>query len=139
MITSYKQLLEETLAKFEKATMLNRLGQRSHVASLCLYAPIARGAVGCAIGCHLQLEDAEEIDALASEATGIRSVYYPNQNIFDKIFDVEAIGIENMLLLQEMHDTAFDLDDFRIALRIAITAEDRLLAHEERLTNENFS
>lgn len=134
MITSYKQLLEETLAKFEKATMLNRFGVNDELPegkTLCLYAPIAKGAIGCAIGCHLQLKDAVWIDTGATGATGIRSIYYPYQNIFDKIFDVEAIGVENMLLLQEMHDTAFDLDDFRISLRLAIAAEDRLLAHTE--------
>lgn len=125
MITSYKQLLEETLAKYEQATALNRIeGNDSRIPGkpVCFYAAIKDGAVGCAIGCHLDLGDAEGLDEYNDGPTGIQFVARRFPDIINATFDVGAIGLGNMQTLQRTHDGAANLDNFRNQLRTAIAA-----------------
>lgn len=109
MITTYLQLLEQTLAKFSTAKKLNTDGHH------CLYRPIP-GSVGCAIGCHLDPAKALKIDRLH----GHKGIAYLLTNgasmareILGEVFDYEHIDVTEMNILQMAHDQAADVDSFR--------------------------
>lgn len=118
MITTYKQLLEKTLEEYESATVLSRTNGK------CTYEAIEEGAVGCAIGCHLDPEYAIALDSIADTGgTAIKYIYLDPRakQIIHMFFDVKSIGLNNLSDLQHMHDSASSVGIFRMWLQLALS------------------
>lgn len=120
MITTYRQLLTETLAKYENAPCLNRTGL-STTGTTCFYRPIFNPVaqalgIGCGLGCHIEREKAILLDK-AIGPTGIQFVYKADpeyKKIIDETFDVLQIGMANLMHVQQMHDKGSDsVEEFR--------------------------
>lgn len=115
MITTYRQLLTETLAKYENAQGLNRKSSSGP----CFYEPTLDEhtnvlGIGCGIGCHIDPAKARVLDN-AIGPTGIQHLYRHEEyrEIIDEVFDVEKIGMDHLRLMQFMHDQSMSVDTFR--------------------------
>lgn len=107
MINSYKELLQETLAKYEHVKFLSRDG------GLCLYGDKANG-VGCGIGCHLPAWFGDQLDHL--DTSNIANIIRdrPHETLLIKQYiNVDAIGVNLLVEMQVAHDTATSVAKYR--------------------------
>lgn len=122
MITTYRQLLTETLAKYENAKALNRRGRTS----TCSYQPVFNEdgmhmGIGCGLGVHIDPAKAKVLDS-ATGPTGIQYLYGHEEYkpFIDEVFDVKGIGMNHLQRLQFLHDNSSAVDEFRNKLTQAI-------------------
>lgn len=110
MYQNYLQLLEATLAKYENAQSLCCVSEDDDFRPV--YAHV--NGIGCAIGCHLSAEQAQQLDAI-----GALAGRYGWEDISDRA-DVRAlvgsifdnIDIKDLSALQSMHDLSAGIYDY---------------------------
>lgn len=115
MLTTYLDVLKTVAERYEHATRL----ARNNDSQKCVYAHHLND-VGCAIGCLLAPEIADLLESLGGG--GVQRIYrLPAVKYhIDQAIDVGAVGIDNLTVLQNMHDQATDVDDFRSKLATEI-------------------
>lgn len=115
MLTTCLDVLKTVAERYERATRL----ARNETSQKCVYAHHLNG-VGCAIGCLLAPEIADLLDSLGGE--GIHRIYrLPAVKYhINQVVDVNAVGVDNLTAIQNMHDQATDVDDFRSKLNTEI-------------------
>lgn len=110
MYSNYLQLLEVTLAKYENAQSLCCVSENDNFRPVYAHA----NGIGCAIGCHLSAQQAEQLDAIGalegsygwadlSRRDDVRALV---GDIFDNIF------IDDLAALQSMHDLSAGVYDY---------------------------
>lgn len=119
MLQTYLEVLQTVSERYEHATALSRdPGDPLR----CVYSHHPdQGSVGCAIGCLFSAEQAKQLDNHGASGW-IKAVYKHSfaKSIIDGTLNVEAIGLDRLIELQSMHDSAKHIDDFRADLRAAI-------------------
>lgn len=70
--------------------------------SYCCYSPQEEGQIGCAVGCLMSPEDAENIDNSGEKS--IASVFSDFDSIYNKYFDEDQFDFLGSL--QNMHDVS---------------------------------
>ena len=106
MIHSYKELLEQTLVRYENAPGLSRQN------SMCLYGDKGNG-IGCGIGCHLPPALGNLLDDLDTSNIGNILRELPMETAMINCYiDTDAIGINLLIEMQVAHDTASSLQEY---------------------------
>jgi hypothetical protein len=111
MYTNELTLLKNVREQFLKADGLNRY----EAGSSCYYRP-EYNDIGCAIGCLLTEEDAEEWDAFCD--TAIKNIYHEHYDNYAEYFSDDMIGL--LADLQDHHDNCESYERFMQFLDNAI-------------------
>ena len=137
MYQTYLEVLEATLAKYENAQALSK-GMKvedengsmviqpkppGSILSGCYYRHSVNG-IGCAIGCHLSDENAIFLEDSGVGAGYIFNMFYDEKTIpvLRAVF-AESITPGQLQELQEAHDRADNVENFRYQLRQLIERE----------------
>lgn len=102
-----REVLVATLVRYENATKLS-------IHHTCSYGKEVND-IGCAIGCHLSAKDGALLDTYGLSIRTINR-YADAKAILDATFG-PGISRSDLEILQRMHDTAADVDQFRERLR----------------------
>lgn len=118
MITTYRQLVKATIAKYKSATALSKLPATIAIGQRCKYAPAVEGSVGCAIGCHLTPENGARLDNMGNNTTIKRLARYDEgRAILLEIIALDGLDMDAITHFQAIHDQAVDVEDYRFWLQ----------------------
>lgn len=122
----FSTLLQATRSRYRRARKLSRVGEAANDGG-CFYAHDHNG-IGCAIGCHLPNDLGRRMDHFGMSIQGfcqrqpsvVKDEYELELAAIRKEllakFDVQAIGLENLTLLQKLHDRSENVKAFIASL-----------------------
>lgn len=115
MISTRNLLIEEIEKRFSVTTFLgHELNEDkptySHIDS--------KSGIGCAVGCLLSPENAEALQKICKNTGNYTIRRLLAKYGITELDSIRHYGVENLVLVQALHDSSIDLDDFLHRLRL---------------------